>query len=94
MLMPPWCIIRYERADLFCRKPTPGEPLHLHWICPVSGSVCSLWSMLRWKHADLDAVNDKDNPENVVPKQVKQAKSDGSEVSVAPLTWNLLRFSC
>lgn len=80
--------------DLFVINRHLSEPLVLALDLSDFGSDLNLVEHIALEHADLYAVNDKENPENVKPKQVQQAKTDGSEMVLAPLTWNLLRFCC
>ena len=76
--------------DLFVVNRHQHEMVSLELDLSGFGSSYRLVEHIVLEHENLYAVNDKVNPEEVMPKQVSHG--DEESLQIAPLTWNLLRF--
>ncbi|MBI9096424.1 MAG: hypothetical protein JEY71_16285 [Sphaerochaeta sp.] len=94
------CIAVYhtdiKELDIFVINRNQEESLEMSFDLSSFGNTCTVLEHITLSHADLDAVNDKDNPDEVYPEVVAvNAKMEcGSyRASLGSLTWNLLRLS-
>lgn len=77
--------------DLFVVNRSEVESIELAPDFAGFGEKLRLIEHITLAHEDRYAVNDKEHPDRVKPHLVEHAAT--SHLSVAPLTWNLLRFT-
>jgi alpha-N-arabinofuranosidase len=94
------CVAVYHREtqelDIFVINRNQEEPLEMSLDLSGFGNTCTVLEHITLSHSDLDAVNDRDNPDEVYPEVVavhKKVECSSYCAILGSLTWNLLRLS-
>ena len=85
-----------QELDIFVINRNQEEPLEMSLDLSGFGNTCTVLEHITLSHSDLDAVNDRDNPDEVYPEVVavyKKVECNSYCATLGSLTWNLLRLS-
>ena len=85
-----------NELDIFIINRNQEEPLEISLDLSSFGEAVTILEHITLAHTDLDAVNDKDNPDEVYPEVIvlnEKKESKSFRATLGSLTWNLLRLS-